>query len=114
MNLLTVGLTTIQLLSLKINGICSTIIAADVQARPPVPPLNPFNRKSPYVKADGLFKLENSGYWGMNIVQGNSYLFRLAARSVEGLNAPLEIRIVSSEGEGLASSEIKGFDAGWK
>jgi len=50
----------------------------------------------------------------MNIVQGNSYLFRLAARSVEGFNAPLEIRIVSSEGEGLASREIKGFDAGWK
>lgn len=59
----------------------ASIIAADVQARPPIPPLNPFNRKSLCVKANGAFKLENNGYWGMNIVQGKSYSLKLAARS---------------------------------
>ncbi|MDZ7288753.1 MAG: DUF1080 domain-containing protein [candidate division KSB1 bacterium] len=92
----------------------ASIITADVQARPPIPPLNPFNRKSLCVKANGAFKLENNGYWGMNIVQGKSYSFKLAARSADGFNALLNIRIVSSEGKELAADEIKDFDAGWK
>src|SRR5712671_2565980 len=45
----------------------ATIATADVQAKPPVPPLNPFNRKSIRVKVDGAFTLQNEGYWGMNI-----------------------------------------------
>ena len=60
----------------------ASICNADVQARPPLPPLNPFNRKSLCVKADGSFKLENDGYWGMNILQGQSYTFTMAARSI--------------------------------
>jgi hypothetical protein len=92
----------------------ASISTADVQARPPVPPLNAFNRKSLCVKANGSLKLKNNGYWGMNIVKGSSYLFRLAARSTEGFIAALNIRIVGSEGKELASGEIKGFDAGWK
>jgi alpha-L-arabinofuranosidase len=92
----------------------ATISTADVQARPPVPPLNPFNRKSLCIKANGSFKLENDGYWGMNIVQGSSYSFKFDARLVEGFNASLNIRIVSSEGKELASGEIKGFDLSWK
>jgi alpha-L-arabinofuranosidase len=102
-----------KLVSADCKSIAS-ISVADVQARPPVPPLNAFNRKSLCVKADGFFKLVNDGYWGMNIVQGSSYSFRLAARSIEVLNTPLKIRIVSSNGNELASVEIKGFDAGWK
>jgi len=90
------------------------ISTADVQARPPLPPLNPFNRKSLCVKADGAFKLENSGYWGMNIVQGNNYSFKMAVWSGEGFNAPLKIRIVSSNGTELASGEIKDYDVTWK
>jgi len=97
------------------NGRSSASICnADVQSRPPVPPLNPFNRKSLCVKADGAFKFENSGYWGMNIIQGNSYSFKMAARSVEDFNAPLKIRVVSSNGTELAAGEIKDFDVSWK
>jgi hypothetical protein len=41
----------------------AAISTADVQARPPIPPLNPFNRKALRVKADGAFSLVNEGYW---------------------------------------------------
>ena len=71
----------------NINGNSNASICnADVQATPPIPPLNPFNRKSLCIKANGSFKLENNGYWGMNILQGNIYSLKLAARSIEGFN----------------------------
>jgi alpha-L-arabinofuranosidase len=92
----------------------ASISTADVQSRPPVPPLNPFNRKSLCIKVNGEFRLENGGYWGMNIVQGSSYAFKLAARTAQGYNIPLKIRLVSTEGKELASGEIKGFDNSWK
>ena len=96
------------------NKSAASISTADVQARPPLPPLNPFNRKSLCVKANGFFKLENDGYWGMNIVQGNSYSFKVAVRSTDGFNAPMTIKVISSQGKEVASGEIKGFDAQWK
>jgi alpha-L-arabinofuranosidase len=91
----------------------ASISTADVQSRPPVPPLNPFNRKSLCVRANGSFALENDGYWGMNIVQGRGYSFKLAARA-QGFAGPLRIRLVGSSGGELASAELSGFDAGWK
>ena len=48
----------------------ASVITADVHGQPP--PLNPFNRKSLRVKVDGAFTLQNEGYWGMNIVSGDS------------------------------------------
>jgi alpha-L-arabinofuranosidase len=91
----------------------AAIITADVQARPPVPPLNPFNRKSLCLKADGSFRLENKGYWGMNLVKGENYTLKLAVRSIDYKN-PLKIRLVDSLGNELASGEVKGFDNTWK
>jgi alpha-L-arabinofuranosidase len=96
------------------GGSTASISTADVQARPPLSPLNPFNRTSLCIQVNGLFKLENSGYWGMNIVQGNTYSLKLAARSVQSFNFPLKIRLVSTEGKELSSGEIKGFDNSWK
>ena len=99
----------------NINGkSTASICNADVQATPPIPPLNPFNRKSLCIKANGSFKLENNGYWGMNIVQGNIYSFKLAARSIEGFNTTLNVRVVSSDGKELASSKITGLGNDWK
>jgi alpha-L-arabinofuranosidase len=46
----------------------------------------------------------------MNIIQGSSYLFKIAARYPEGFNSPLKIKIVSSDGKELASGEITGSD----
>jgi alpha-L-arabinofuranosidase len=91
----------------------ATIISADVQSSPPVPPLNPFNRKSICINANGHFKLENNGYWGINVVQNNKYNFKLAVRSMDFKN-PLKIKLLNSKGDELASGELVGFDNEWK
>jgi alpha-L-arabinofuranosidase len=92
----------------------ASICMADLQSRTPVPPLNPFNRKSLCIVASGFFQLGNDGYWGMNTVQGSSYSFKMAARSTEGFNSPLKVRIVGANGNELASGEIKDFEESWK
>lgn len=77
-------------------------------------PLNPFNRHSLRVNANGTFTLENDGYWGMNILQGAGYTFRVATRAADGFTGPLEVRIVGSTGRVLARGEISGLSARWK
>jgi len=96
------------------NKSTASVTTADVQARPPLPPLNPFNRKSLCIKVNGSFKLMNEGYYGMDVVQGSSYSFTMAARSVDGLSTALNIRLVGLDGKELAMGEIKGFDNNWK
>ncbi|MBB3188100.1 alpha-L-arabinofuranosidase C-terminal domain-containing protein [Microbacter margulisiae] len=92
----------------------ASIASADAQVRPPILPLNPYNRKSLCIKANGAFNLVNDGYWGMNIIQGDCYTFQLAARTTDDFRAPLTIRIVSSTGKELASGEIKAFGTQWQ
>ena len=89
----------------------ASISTADVHGQPP--PLNAFNRKSLRVKVDGTFTLQNEGYWGMNIVAGDGYTLKLAARG-ERFNGKLAANILSSTGEVLASGEISGIGGGWK
>jgi len=91
----------------------ASVITADVQARPPVPPLNPFNRKSLRVKVDGAFTLQNEGYWGMNIVSGDDYTLKLAARG-EKFDGRLKAKVLSNTGEVLASGDISGIVDRWK
>jgi len=89
----------------------ASVITADVHAQPP--PLNPFNRKSLRVKADGAFTLQNEGYWGMNIVAGDGYTLKLAARG-EKFDGKLSARILSADGSVLAGGEISDIGNGWK
>ena len=90
----------------------AAVVEGNVAAKPPVPPLNPYNRKSLRVKADGAFTLENDGYWGMNIVAGEPYKFRIAARS-EKYTGKLAVKILSAGGTVLASGEISSFGNRW-
>ena len=76
-------------------------------------PLNPFNRRNLRLQANGTFALENDGYWGMNIVAGEGYTLKLAARG-ENFNGQLTAKIVSSAGEVLASGEISNVGGNWK
>lgn len=92
----------------------AAIVKAEVQARPPVPPLNAFNRKSLCIEAAGAFKLENNGYWGIRLVQGDKYLFKLAARAVNELKTPLTVSLVAANGNVLATGEINGITSEWK
>ena len=92
----------------------ASISNADLFAQQPIAPLNPFNRKALLISASGSFKLENSGYWGMNMVQGESYTLKLAARAIDGFSLPLKIRILDSKGSEISSGEIKGIIDGWE
>ena len=77
-------------------------------------PLNPFNRHSLQVKLNGSATIENDGYWGMNISQGATYLFSVAARATEGFASPLVVRLVSGTDTELAKAEVTGFTSDWK
>lgn len=76
--------------------------------------LNTFNLHNLRINANGAFMLENDGYWGMNIVQGDSYQFRLAARAENNFNRPLTVKIIGSTGTVLASGEIFGLNNNWR
>jgi alpha-L-arabinofuranosidase len=77
-------------------------------------PLNPFNRHSLCVDLDGSAALENEGYWGMNLVKGDSYNLKLAARADKGFSGPLTVRLLSASGDELAKGELSGFGKAWR
>ena len=89
------------------------VLTADVNARPPLPPLNPFNRKFLCIKSGGEFKLRNDGYWGMNIVQGATYQLKFAARVMDGFEGALTIRLIGVNGSEIGTTVIKGFSNDW-
>src|ERR1022692_4192729 len=91
----------------------ASISTADVQARQPVAPLNSFNRKSLRVKVEGAFTLQNEGYWGMNIVAGDSYTLKLAARG-EKFDGQLTAKLLGGNGTVLASGDLSGVGNNWK
>jgi len=77
-------------------------------------PLNPFNRHSLRVTLDGSVAVENEGYWGMNMVKGGNYTFKLAARAVEGFSGPLTVRMLNASGNELAKGEVTGLGPEWR
>ena len=76
-------------------------------------PLNPLNRRSLRLKVDGATHLINEGYWGMNIVAGDRYTLKLAARASDGFNGPIGVKVLAA-GKELASGEITGITGDWK
>ena len=55
----------------------------------------------------------NEGYWGMNIVNGDSYKFSLAARG-EKFDGKLTVKILGTNDQVLATGEISGLGKDWK
>ena len=89
----------------------ASISTADVHGQPV--PLNAFNRKSLRVQVDGAFTLQNDGYWGMNIVAGADYNFKVAVRG-DKFDGKLAVKILSSTGAVLAAGDISDIGSGWK
>lgn len=77
-------------------------------------PLTPMNRHSLKMDIQGRASLGNGGYWGMNMVQGDGYAFRVAARAAEGFTGPVAVAIEGADGKSLASGEITGLTDQWK
>ncbi|MGM9699453.1 MAG: alpha-L-arabinofuranosidase C-terminal domain-containing protein [Prevotella sp.] len=80
----------------------------------PMPPLNHNNRQFLSVTADGSFSLANSGFWGMNIVQGEKYDFSIALRTPDSYKGSLKAKIVDKYNKVLADTEIKSVTGEWK
>ncbi|MBL9127642.1 MAG: hypothetical protein JNL97_08345, partial [Verrucomicrobiales bacterium] len=76
-------------------------------------PLNPLNRHSLRAKLAESAVLENEGYYGMNIVRGDRYLLRLAARAADGFRGRIRARVVAGTRE-LATGEITDVPGSWK
>lgn len=76
-------------------------------------PLNPLNRRYLRLKLSGDAYLINEGYWGMNIVRGDAYTLKLAARAAEGFNEPIGVKVVAA-GKELAAGKITGLTGEWK
>ncbi len=76
-------------------------------------PLNPFNRESLRIHSDGPWILENPGYWGMNMVKGDSYTFRAAVRA-DGFPGALTVKLLNAAGVELAVGRVSDFGRDWK
>jgi alpha-L-arabinofuranosidase len=79
---------------------------------------NPLSSANPHylnVDTDGdtPVLLANEGFRGMGIRSGESYLFTVQARSLQGSPA-LEIRIKSADGTEIATARTKRFTSQWK
>lgn len=75
-------------------------------------PLNAVNPHYLRVNTTGGFTLINDGYWGMNIVQGESYTFKAALRS-DNFSKPIMVKVVSAGGATLVSGKIP-VPHGWQ
>jgi alpha-L-arabinofuranosidase len=76
-------------------------------------PLNSFNPHYLRIETAGAFTLENSGYWGMNFVGGESYHLKVAARARGDFNGPLTVKLLGATGAELASGQISGLSRSW-
>jgi len=76
--------------------------------------LNTLNPRYLRVKVDGGFTLENKGYWGMNIIKGDGYAFKFAARAADGFRGPVTIRLVGASGAELARGEVLNVAGEWQ
>ena len=77
-------------------------------------PLDPYNRRSLRVRLDGGVSVINEGYWGMSIVQGETYRLRLAARYRDGFQGPLQVAVERPDGSDLAQGTVDGLTDRWK
>jgi alpha-L-arabinofuranosidase len=77
-------------------------------------PLDPMNRQSLRIQVDGSVTVVNKGYWGMNVVRGESYQVRLAARAANGFPGPIGVSLQKTDGVALAQGQITGLTDQWK
>jgi len=75
-------------------------------------PLNPLNRRSLRLQLNGTAHLINEGYWGMNIVEGEHYTLKLAARATDGFDGPIDVKLLA-DGRELADGRITGLTERW-
>jgi len=76
-------------------------------------PLNAHNRNHLRVKSASDCVLENGGYWGMNLMAGDAYLFNAAIRGSDYKEA-LTVQLCDASGNVLDSGKVSGIGAKWQ
>jgi len=89
------------------------LINTNKPGRGPQVPLN-FNNKQ-YLRVGDKFSLSNSGYWGISLVKGETYDFRIALRTEGNVayDQPVSVRLVDSNNNTLASGSISDLQNVW-
>ncbi len=77
-------------------------------------PLNPLNCRSLRVNLEGAASLINEGYWGMNIVEGEHYTLKFAARGADGFEGAIKAKLIGGDKHELGGGEISEISGGWK
>lgn len=72
----------------------------------PLHPATPTSLAISLSGADSRATLTNSGYWGMNIVQGESYLLRFYARKDAKYSGNVTVNLVSDKGKILSENRL--------
>lgn len=75
----------------------------------------PNNLKITIKDASQPVSLLNEGYWGMNIAEGEKYFLRTIIRTASGYQGKVKVKLLSAEGEVLASDVLDvAADGQWK
>jgi alpha-L-arabinofuranosidase len=77
-------------------------------------PLNPYNRRHLRLRLNGPATLVNEGFWGMSVVQGETYEFRVAARAADGFAGPLTVLVQTTNSAALATGTVAQLTDRWQ
>jgi len=87
----------------------------DVDTAKPVSPGNPRSLKVIAAPAAGARAgVANAGFYGMGIMQGESYKLSLFARGGDGFSGPLTVSLESADNAVYATAELPALTDNWK
>ncbi|KAB2641944.1 MAG: alpha-L-arabinofuranosidase [Verrucomicrobia bacterium] len=84
-----------------------------VVADQPVSATNPHSLKVT-VSGSGSAGVANSGYYGMSVVQGDTYILTLDARAGTDFTGPLTVTLEAADGTVCAAGQIAGLTPAWQ
>jgi alpha-L-arabinofuranosidase/beta-xylosidase len=92
------------------------VLEANYQAKPPLPPINPMNRKFLQIQTEQGFRLINRGYWGMPFQKDKKYTVQLYIRSSfeQQFEGPCWVRLKSESGEVLGETSVGELGVTWQ
>ncbi len=98
----------------ELKQVQGTGASMELTRQQPLHPATPTSLSVNLPGTDSRVTLSNSGFWGMNIVNGENYLLRFYARKDGQYAGKLTVSLVSPEGKILSEDQLtlKG-DPGW-
>jgi hypothetical protein len=89
--------------------------AIHLDSSTPLHPNNPHSLRFTVRTVGGQIGVVNSGFWGMNLIKGQSYALRFHARSENGEKFEISVSLVSASlKEKYATTIIRGVGGDWR